>query len=31
MSMTNYGFGPWNRFPRVLDPLIAVLPLCFGP
>ena len=23
--MTNYGFGPWNRFPRVLGPGIAFL------
>ena len=23
--MTNYGFGPWNRFPHVLGPRIAFL------
>ena len=23
MNMTNYGFGPWNRFPLILGPKIA--------
>ena len=23
MDITNYGFGPWNRFPRILGPKIA--------